>query len=288
MSRKPTVLITGCSDGGIGQTLAEEYLRRGCFVVATSRNPKSMGALSALGSPDCRLVSLDVTSDESVDRAAAEVRELVGGKLDVLYNNAGISYTSAALDMDVELCKDVFEANVFGVMRVTKAFGEMVVAAKGCVVATGSVAGTFPNPFGGIYHTSKHALHAYMDCLRLELEPFDCRVITVVTGAVQSNIAATAEKLFTLKEGSLYTPVHEEMQKRLTQSQAAGRTSRDEYCREVVGKTLKKSCPPRIYKGRFAGLAWFLQAFSPFWLTAWIMARRFGMHKLYQILHANR
>ena len=284
MTRK-TVLITGCSDGGIGQSLAEEYLARGCLVIATSRKTSSMSVLA--NRPNCHLVQLDVTDQSSIDAARSKVEQIVGGKLDILFNNAGISYTTAAIDMNVDTCIDVFEANVFGVMRVTKAFARMVVSAKGVIAATGSVAGTFPNPFGGVYHTSKAALHAYLDCLRLEMEPFDVHVVNVVTGAIQSNIAANAAARVDMPKDSLYKPAEQDLLKRMKTSQHAGNTPRPEYVRDVVAKTLKSNPPARIYKGTHAGTAWFLQAFVPFWLTAYLMASRFGMHKLYKLLHRN-
>lgn len=279
-----TVLITGCSDGGIGQSLAEEYLAQGCLVVATSRKTSSMSALASRSS--CHLVQLDVADQASIDAAVKKVDGIVAGKLDVLFNNAGISYTTAALDMNVDVCKEVFEANVFGVMRVTKAFGKLVVAAKGVIAATGSVAGTFPNPFGSVYHTSKAALHAYLDCLRLEMAPFDVHVVNVVTGAVQSNIAANAAARIDMPEDSLYRPAEADLLARMKTSQAKGNTPRPEYVSYVVAQTLRHNPPPRIYKGTHAGTAWFLQAFVPFSVTAYIMASRFGMHKLYTLLHS--
>lgn len=277
-----TVLITGCSNGGIGQSLAEEFARRGCHVYATARKVESMSALESIDT--ITRLQLDVTSLESITKCKSYVESSTGGRLDVLVNNAGISYTSAAIEMNVDTAREVFEANLFAVMEMNKAFGKMLIAAKGIILSTGSVAGLMPNPFGSIYHTSKAALHMYSDCLRQELAPFGVRVITAVTGGVQSNIAANAQHRFKLSGDSVYKPVEADMQARLTTSQHEGTCPRDEYARDVVLQVLHEAPPKRIYKGRFAWTVWFLITFLPYSWTAYIMARRFGMIKFAKML----
>lgn len=273
-----TVLITGCSDGGIGQSLAEEFVHQGCHVYATARKVSKMSNLAHMS--EITLLELDVCSRESIEKCRDLVERSTGGHLDVLVQNAGISYTSASIEMDVDVCREVFEANVFAVMEMTKQFSKMIIKAKGTILSTGSVAGIIPNPFGGIYHTSKSALHMYLDCLRLELEPFGVSVVTAVTGGVQSNIAANSAARLTIAEDSLYRPIESDILARLNTSQVKGTCQRDVYARSVVSKTLSRSPPPRIYKGKFASLIWFLNAFLPYWVTAAIMGRRFGMTKL--------
>ena len=229
-------------------------------------------------------LQLDVTSVESIKKCKEYVETSTGGRLDILVNNAGISYTSAAIEMDVNTAREVFEANVFSVMEMNKAFAPLLIKAKGIILSTGSVAGLMPNPFGGIYHTSKAALHMYSDCLRQELEPFGVRVITAVTGGVQSNIAANAQHRFKLPANSFYAPVEKDMQARLTTSQHEGTCPRDEYARDVVTQVLYEHPPRRIYKGRFAWSVWFLITFLPYSWTSWIMSRRFGMLKFRKML----
>lgn len=81
-----SVVITGCSAGGIGDALAQEFHRRGLLVFATARNVEKINHLRILG---CEVVELDVTSEQSILNAVAIVTRVTGGKLDFLVNNAG-------------------------------------------------------------------------------------------------------------------------------------------------------------------------------------------------------
>jgi 1-acylglycerone phosphate reductase len=82
-----SVLITGCSKGGIGDALAQEFHSKGLHVFATARDLSKVKHLKALG---LTTLKLDVTSAESIKNAVAEVEAVTGGKLDFLVNNAGM------------------------------------------------------------------------------------------------------------------------------------------------------------------------------------------------------
>jgi hypothetical protein len=86
MENQKSVLITGCSEGGIGDALAQEFLKRGCKVFATARNLDTVQHLKELG---CEVYKLDVTDEESVQSAVEFVEKRAGGKLGILVNNAG-------------------------------------------------------------------------------------------------------------------------------------------------------------------------------------------------------
>jgi 1-acylglycerone phosphate reductase len=81
------VLITGCSKGGIGDALAQEFYRQGLRVFATARDLAKIQHLKTMG---LETLQLDVTSEESIQNAATYIKEATGGKLDFLVNNAGI------------------------------------------------------------------------------------------------------------------------------------------------------------------------------------------------------
>jgi len=85
MSKK-TVLITGCSEGGIGHSLALEWHNRGYRVFATARRLEAMEALSRTG---IECLAMDVTDSASLEKVAEDVSQRTGGTLDVLVNNAG-------------------------------------------------------------------------------------------------------------------------------------------------------------------------------------------------------
>lgn len=80
-------LVTGCSEGGIGDFLAQEFHRNGVHVFATARTLSKIQHLGALG---LITIQLDVTSPKSIEKAVVEVEKVTGGKLDFLVNNAGM------------------------------------------------------------------------------------------------------------------------------------------------------------------------------------------------------
>lgn len=163
-------LITGAGAGGIGGALATELHNQGYFVFCAVRRPATAAALLK---PGMTTVQMDVTSTESVTAAAAQVSEIAGGRLDVLVNNAGIATHRPALDLDIDgVASDTLNINVLGPMRAVKAFADMLIEAKGCVVNIGSIAPIMPLGYSSIYNASKAALHAYSEALRMELKPF--------------------------------------------------------------------------------------------------------------------
>lgn len=105
--------------------------------------------------PNVTLLELDVTSPTSISAAAERVKA-DGGRLDILVNNAGFGYTSPYLDNDVDICKDMFEVNVWGPVRVTQSFIGLLVEAQGKVVMIGSTAEMM-----GIPYQSKSIINIY-------------------------------------------------------------------------------------------------------------------------------
>lgn len=94
-------------------------------------------------------------------------------------NNAGQNYTVPALDIDIDELEEVFQANVFGVMRMCKAFSGMLVESKGTIVMVGSLAPVLRYVFSAGYNASKAALHAYSETLRQASAETCCRAWTI-------------------------------------------------------------------------------------------------------------
>lgn len=147
MTAPKTVLITGCSEGGIGHALATEFQSRGLRVFATARTVSKMASLASLLS--VTLLPLDVTSAESLAAAAAAVSEQTGGRLDYLVNNAGMQVVKPLLDFDLSQARTMYEANVFGAVAAVQAFAPLLLAAKGTVVNIASIAGLMYPPYMG-------------------------------------------------------------------------------------------------------------------------------------------
>lgn len=140
-----TVLITGCSDGGIGAAAARAFQENGYHVFATARTTSKMSSLSKLS--NVTTLGLDVTNEPSISNAVKAVADKTGGKLDVLCNNAGAPLMMPALDTTLEKAKRMFDVNLWGVVAVTNAFAPLVIEAKGTIATTGSIAGEINIPF---------------------------------------------------------------------------------------------------------------------------------------------
>ncbi|KAJ7748583.1 hypothetical protein B0H16DRAFT_1692065 [Mycena metata] len=167
MTEKRTVLITGCSSGGIGSALAKEFYSQGFRVFATSRRLESMEELSALR---IETLTLDVTDVDAIRNTRDEVAGRTGGKLDVLPT----AYPVAATDMDMSAVRALFVINVFAPMIMVQEFIQLLMSSgKGRIVNIGSMCGIMPVPFSAAYNTSKAALHSLGDTLRVELAPFE-------------------------------------------------------------------------------------------------------------------
>lgn len=143
-----SVLITGCSDGGIGSALALAFQQQGGFhVFATARNPAKMAALKDL--ENVTLLTLDVTDSAQIKEAVDAVRTATGGTLDYLINNAAIAHFRPILDENIEETKRLFDTNVWSPLAVTQAFSPLIIKAKGDFVFITSIAGYGNTPWMG-------------------------------------------------------------------------------------------------------------------------------------------
>ena len=141
------VLITGCSAGGIGSALVVAFQARGLSVFATGRDLSKLSHLKEL--PNVTLLPLSPTSAESVEAAVEKVKAITGSKLDYLVNNAGQTIIMPTLDFDIETAKNMYDINVWGTVRVTQAFSDLIIAAKGTIVNICSISTSVNTPWMG-------------------------------------------------------------------------------------------------------------------------------------------
>jgi 1-acylglycerone phosphate reductase len=196
MAVKPTILITGCSEGGIGYSLAVGFARQNFHVFASARRLSSMASLS--NNPNITLLDLDVTSQESVQKAYKAVAKATGGTLDVIYHNAGVRSIVMGMHSDWELAEKTFKTNVFAVVEMTRVFMPLLLKAGpgSKVVLSNSVGALVPLPSTVLYSASKAALNMYAQVLDIELRPLGINVVNVITGEVGTTMAEqTMEKL---------------------------------------------------------------------------------------------
>lgn len=186
-STDKVVLITGCSTG-IGRDLAQRLAQSGYTVVATARKVQTLEGLQvALKLP------LDVTQPGSIRQAVDCILQQFG-RIDVLVNNAGYALRGAVEEIPVERAQQMFDANVFGVMRMIQAVVPAMRQQKsGCIVNISSVVGKIVTPANGTYAATKFALEALSDALRYELEPFGIRVVVVEPGSIKTQFHTTVK-----------------------------------------------------------------------------------------------
>jgi NADP-dependent 3-hydroxy acid dehydrogenase YdfG len=190
MPDKPSkaVLVTGCSSG-IGEATARRLADHGWSVYASARRPESIEHLASAG---CKLLTLDVTDEQSMS-AAVEQIEREHGSVGVLINNAGYSQGGPIEQVGMEAVRRQFETNVFGVIALT----QMVLAAMrkqrwGKIVNVGSMGGKLTLPGGGLYHATKYSLEAISDALRFEVRGFGVDVVLVEPGLITTEFGKTA------------------------------------------------------------------------------------------------
>lgn len=171
------VLVTGASLG-IGKCCAEYLSRKGCRVYGGSRNP----GFSSAGVPPVVPLRMDVTSDDDVRHAIAQVLDREG-RLDVVVNNAGMGIAGAVEDTTVEEAMEQFDVNFFGVLRVCRAvLPVMRKQGTGYIINIGSIGGLIAIPFQGLYSASKFALEGLTESLRLETAGLGIRVVLIEPG----------------------------------------------------------------------------------------------------------
>lgn len=178
------VLVTGASSG-IGRNLAETLAAKGYFVFAGARKQADLDALNEI--PNIQAVRLDVTKQEEIDAAAATVRTS-GKGLYGLVNNAGVVTLGPITEIDEDDLAWIFDVNVFGVYRVTKAFAPLIIESRGRIVNISSISGILSGMFWAPYGMTKHALEAYTDSLAREMALFDVQVSAINPGNYRSEI----------------------------------------------------------------------------------------------------
>lgn len=194
MESRPVALVTGCSTG-IGLEISILLAQQGWRVFATMRNLKKSGPLRqrAVGLP-LEILSLDVDKPTSAVQAAASILKKTG-RIDTLVNNAGWGAFGALEEFTDDEILAQYETNVFGLMRVTRAvLPAMRAQRSGRIIHIGSLAGKMTFAGIGLYCSSKYAVEALTEGLRLELRPFDIEAAVVEPGSIKTSFKMNRRK----------------------------------------------------------------------------------------------
>ncbi|RYP64127.1 hypothetical protein DL771_008907 [Monosporascus sp. 5C6A] len=283
-----TVLITGCTPGGIGHALCLQYHRQGHHVIATARRLEVLDGMAEMG---MTTLPLDVTDESSVHACHAEVAKLTGGRLDILINNAGRVHTHPATDLDIPDVRQTFESNVFGVMAMVKGFIKLLVPARGLIINIASASAVSGYVFGSAYAASKAAVISYSRVLRLEVAPLGVRVMCVMAGTVQSNISTHGFRA--LPADSLYQQVKDIFEWRLNFSQQTKAMPAAQFATHLVEASLRPEYPVflRAWLGRpdwlwyggTSGIVWFTHSVGE-WLNDTLCYKAFKVGDMKKVL----
>ncbi|GAB3611276.1 oxidoreductase [Humibacter ginsengiterrae] len=177
-------VVTGASSG-IGRATALALADAGFMVVGTSRNAAKAAPLAGV-----TFLDLDVASDVSVHSLVEEVIDRFG-RIDVLVNNAGVGAVGAGEESSIDQTREVFDINVFGLMRMTNAvLPHMRAQGSGRVVNVASVLGRIPAPFMAVYAATKHAVEGYAESVDHELREHGVRMLLIEPGYTSTSFEA--------------------------------------------------------------------------------------------------
>ncbi|KAI2618666.1 NAD(P)-binding protein [Hypomontagnella submonticulosa] len=278
-SPKRSVLITGCSDGGMGAALAVAFHKAGFHVYATARNPAKMTQLSSMG---IETIQLDIQSDESIAACVKKVPSL-----DVLVNNAGLQFLMPVVDTNIAEAKKLYDLNVWAHIAMIQAFlPHLLKSSNALIVNQTSVGASATIPFQAIYNSSKAAMAMLSDSLRLELSPFNIKVVDLRTGIVKTNLIKNLQEKsnVTLPKGSIYEPAREVVEKALRQEGFESQGMPANQWAEAVVRDLQKSNPPPVIWRGESALLTRISTVLPFGLFDGFVKKLAGLDAVEQIV----
>lgn len=237
-----SILITGCSSG-IGFAAARDLKLRGWRVLATARKPEDLERLAAL---DLDALPLDLRQSASIAACAERALALTDGSLGALFSNAAFGQVGAVEDITVEVLRDQFEVNLFGLHDLTRRLiPAMRRQGAGRIVQCSSVLGLMAAPYRGAYSASKFALEGLTDAMRMELHGSGVHVSLIEPGPIRTRFLPTALAVFRANvdiAGSVHADVY---QRRLAGMAAGGKTTFKLEPEAVVKRLIQALESPR-------------------------------------------
>ncbi|WKK65730.1 SDR family NAD(P)-dependent oxidoreductase [Lutimonas zeaxanthinifaciens] len=186
-TKQKAVLVTGASSG-IGLKITEVLSSKGYFVYAGARKQADLDRLNAMD--NVKSVKLDVNKWDEIN-AAVKTIESEGRGLYGLVNNAGVAILAPLIEVEEDELDYIFNVNIYGPYRITKAFAPLIIESKGRIATISSISGILSGSFFGPYSMSKHAMEAFTDALAAEMQKFDVHVSAIEPGNYNSKISET-------------------------------------------------------------------------------------------------
>ena len=175
------IFVTGAASG-IGRATALSFSENGWFVGLFDIDEDGLRAVARdIGEADCVSRKLDVTDARQWQVAVQQFNEATGGRMDVLFNNAGIVHVGRLEEIPLELNRRIIEVNLIGVINgIQTCFPLLKDTQNACIVNTSSIAGELGGPTFAAYAASKFGVRGLTDSLDLEFEAHDIRVCDIM------------------------------------------------------------------------------------------------------------
>jgi short-subunit dehydrogenase len=186
--------ITGTSTG-FGRLLTEEVLKRGERVIATARDVSQLSRLTQQYPDRMQTLTLDVTNPQEII-SVAQSGIAAFGQVDVLVNNAGYGVNGAIEEVAEDEFEPMFQTNIYGLIRVTRAFlPHLRQRRSGHIFNLSSIGGLIGSAGWGFYNTTKFAVEGFSEALAEEMKPLGVRVTVVEPGPFRTDFLGRSGKL---------------------------------------------------------------------------------------------
>src|ERR1017187_6017682 len=201
-NNRKSIFITGAASG-MGRETARLFRQKGWFVGAYDVNAEGLCALEAeLGAGNCVVRRLDVTDKADYERALAEFGSRTAGKMDILYNNAGIGVGGYFDELPFEDILSVVRVNFIGVLiGIHSAIGLLKATPGSLCFTTSSSSATYGMPGIAVYSATKHAVKGLTEALSVEFKAIGVRAADVLPGLIDTPILPPGTAANAPKEG---------------------------------------------------------------------------------------
>lgn len=247
----PVVVITGTSSG-IGLQLALNLCAKPYQVIATLRKPEAAPAL--LKASKCDIQQLDVTCDTSAEALATYIKERYN-RCDVLINNAGYGIPGNLEYVTIEASKQVFEVNVWGVMRMIQQLVPIMrVNGGGLVLTVSSTSGLRGLPCTDVYAGSKMAIEGMLESYRYTVRKDNVKVVLANPGPVDTPFADRLRKENGDERNGEMREVVERYVETMSKNNRSGQTA--ESCARAIAKIMEREYARDLRDGEKGGVFW--------------------------------
>jgi len=192
---RPTLFVTGAASG-IGEAVARRFAERGWFVGLYDRNEAGLERVrAAIGEQNSCCQTVDVTDATAVSAAVNDFDEATNGRMDLLFNSAGILQIGRFESMDPQDLRRIIDVNLTGVVLVTQAAFPLLKATKGArVISMASASAVYGTPELATYSATKAGVRTLTQALNLEWAHYDIYVCDIVPPYVDSPLTREATR----------------------------------------------------------------------------------------------